>query len=381
LIPNSKLAGTGTTIFSVMSKMAEEHDAINLSQGFPDFEGPEALRERVAWHMEQGHNQYAPLAGVTDLLEQISVKVRDLYGYQADPGTQIVVTPGATEAIYCAVTAVVHPGDEVIIFDPAYDTYEPCVRLNGGVARRIPLKPPGFGIDWGRVRDSVNERTRLIMLNTPHNPTGAIWDESDIEALREVVAGRDIFLMSDEVYEHIIFDGKPHLSMLRYPDLAERAFSISSFGKTYHVTGWRVGYCVASPALMKEFMRIHQFINFSAQTPMQYAIADFMRDNPGFRNRLGEFYQSKRDLFCRLLEDSRFQLTPAKGTYFQLVDYSRISEEPDTDFAARLTRDHGVAAIPISVFYESPPEQRVIRFCFAKNKETLHRAARRLRSV
>jgi methionine aminotransferase len=331
--------------------------------------------------MEQGHNQYAPLAGVEGLLEQISLKVQDLYGYRADPGTQIVVTPGATEAIYCAVTAVVHPGDEVIIFDPAYDTYEPCVRLNGGVARRIPLQPPGFGVDWDRVRDCVNERTRLIMLNTPHNPTGAVWNESDIEALREVIADRDVFLVSDEVYEHITFDGKPHLSMLRYPDLAERAFSISSFGKTYHVTGWRVGYCVASPGLMKEFMRIHQFINFSAQTPMQHAIADFMQECPEFPRELGNFYQHKRDLFCGLLERSRFQLVPAEGTYFQLADYSGISEEPDTEFAARLTREHGVAAIPVSVFCENPTYQKIVRFCFAKSEETLRQATRRLCTV
>ena len=381
MIRHSKLAGTGTTIFSVMSKMAEDHGAINLSQGFPNFEGPEVLRERVTWHMEQGRNQYAPLAGVEGLLEQISLKVQDLYGCRADPGTQIVVTPGATEAIYCAVTAVVHPGDEVIIFDPAYDTYEPCVRLNGGVARRIPLKPPGFGVDWDRVRDCVNERTRLIMLNTPHNPTGAVWDASDIEALREVIADRDVFLVSDEVYEHITFDGKPHLSMLRYPDLAERAFSISSFGKTYHVTGWRVGYCVAPPALMKEFMRIHQFINFSAQTPMQYAIADFMQECPGFHRELGGFYQQKRDLFCGLLENSRFQLIPAEGTYFQLADYSGISKEPDTEFAARLTREHGVAAIPVSVFCENSTRQQIVRFCFAKNEETLRQATRRLCTV
>jgi methionine aminotransferase len=381
LIRHSKLAGTGTTIFSVMSKMAEDHGAINLSQGFPDFEGPEVLRERVTWHMEQGHNQYAPLAGVEGLLEQISLKVQDLYGYRADPGTQIVVTPGATEAIYCAVTAVVHPGDEVIIFDPAYDTYEPCVRLNGGVARRIPLQPPGFGVDWDRVRDCVNERTRLIMLNTPHNPTGAVWNESDIEALREVIADRDVFLVSDEVYEHITFDGKPHLSMLRYPDLAERAFSISSFGKTYHVTGWRVGYCVASPGLMKEFMRIHQFINFSAQTPMQHAIADFMQECPECPRELGNIYQHTRDLFCGLLERSRFQLIPAEGTYFQLADYSGISEEPDTEFAARLTREHGVAAIPVSVFCENPTYQKIVRFCFAKSEETLRQATRRLCTV
>jgi methionine aminotransferase len=380
-MPDSKLSGTGTSIFTVMSKMAHDHGAINLSQGFPDFDGPQALRDRVSYHINHGHNQYAPVTGVPELREQIAAKVLDLYGCRIDPDMQVTVTPGATEAIYCAVTATIHPGDEVIVFDPAYDTYDPCVTLNGGITRHIPLSYPDFSIDWQRVADTINERTRLIMLNTPHNPSGAMWTEEDIQALRELIAGRDILLISDEVYEHISFDGREHLSLLRYPDLAERAFVISSFGKTYHVTGWRVGYCVAAAELMARFLRIHQFINFSTQTPMQYAIADFLRDCPQHHRELGAFYQQKRDLFDGLLEPTGFRLKRSAGTYFQLADYSAISDMVDTEFANYLTREHQVAVIPISVFYQEPPEQRVIRFCFAKDNATLREAAERLLGV
>jgi methionine aminotransferase len=380
-MPNSKLPGAGTTIFTVMSKMAHEHGAINLSQGFPDFDGPQALRDRVSYHINHGHNQYAPLAGVPELREQIAAKVLDLYGCRIDADSQVTVTPGATEAIYCAVTATIHPGDEVIVFDPAYDTYDPCVALNGGIARHIPLSYPDFSIDWQRVGEAINERTRLIMLNTPHNPSGATWTGQDIETLRKMIAGRDILLISDEVYEHITFDGREHLSLLRYPDLAKRAFVISSFGKTYHATGWRVGYCIAAAELMERFQRIHQFINFSTQTPMQYAIADFLRDCPQHHRELGAFYQQKRDLFCQLLEPTGFNLKPSGGTYFQLADYSAISDMADTDFANWLTREHKVAVIPISVFYREPPDQRVIRFCFAKDDDTLHEAADRLSRI
>jgi len=371
----NKLPGKGTTIFTVMSKMAQEHGAINLSQGFPDFDGPPELRKRVAYHMGKSHNQYAPLAGVAELREQIAGKVLDLYGRKINPDTEVVVTPGATEAIFCAITAVVHPGDEVIVFDPAYDTYEPGVTLNGGVTKHITLHYPDFTIDWQQVRDSITDRTRLIILNTPHNPTGSMWSEQDIQELRATVADRNIFLISDEVYEHICFDGKQHQGLLRYPDLADRTFVTSSFGKTYHVTGWRIGYCIAPPPLMKEFLRIHQFINFSTNTPMQYAIADFLRDNPQHHNELGSFYQQKRDLFCDLLAPSRLSLIPSAGTYFQLADFSAISDEPDTEFTARLTREHKVAAIPVSVFYQQAPDQQVVRFCFAKHDDTLREAA------
>jgi len=377
----SKLPGIGTTIFTIMSKMAQDEGAINLSQGFPDFDGPQALRERVAYHMDHGHNQYAPLTGIPELREQIAAKVLALYGCNIDPDSEVCVTPGATEALYCAVTAVVHPGDEVIVFDPAYDCYAPSVRLNGGVTRHIALKYPDFSIDWQQVRDTITDRTRLIILNTPHNPTGTVWGEQDIQQLREVIADRDIYLLSDEVYEHILFDGKPHQSLLRYPDLAARTFAVSSFGKTYHATGWRVGYCVAPRPLMDEFLRIHQFVNFSTNSPMQYAIADFLRDCPQHHLELGAFYQEKRDLFITLMSTSKFSMVPSSGTYFQLADYSAISDEPDTEFAARLTREHKVAVIPISVFYKDAPRQNVVRFCFAKHDDTLKEAAEKLDQI
>jgi methionine aminotransferase len=377
----NKLPGKGTTIFTIMSKMAQEEGAINLSQGFPDFDGPRALRERVAYHMDHGHNQYAPLAGVPELREQIAAKVQDLYQYTIDPDREVTVTPGATEAIYCAVTAVVHPGDEVIIFDPAYDTYEPSVTLNGGITRHIALRYPDYAIDWQQVRDTINDRTCLIIINTPHNPTGTLWGEEDIQQLREVISGRDIYILSDEVYEHICFDNRPHLSLLRYPDLAARTFAVSSFGKTYHATGWRVGYCIAPTKLMDEFLRIHQFINFSTNTPLQYAIADFLRDCPGHHRELSAFYQPKRDLFLKLMSSSKFSMVPSGGTYFQLADYSAISDELDTEFATRLTRDHKVAVIPVSVFYKEVPNQHVVRFCFAKHDDTLQQAAEKLLGV
>jgi len=377
----SKLPGIGTTIFTIMSKMAQDEGAINLSQGFPDFDGPQALRERVAYHMDHGHNQYAPLTGIPELREQIAAKVLALYGCNIDPDSEVCVTPGATEALYCAVTAVVHPGDEVIVFDPAYDCYAPSVRLNGGVTRHIALKYPDFSIDWQQVRDTITDRTRLIILNTPHNPTGTVWGEQDIQQLREVIADRDIYLLSDEVYEHILFDGKPHQSLLRYPDLAARTFAVSSFGKTYHATGWRVGYCVAPRPLMDEFLRIHQFVNFSTNSPMQYAIADFLRDCPQHHLELGAFYQEKRDLFITLMSTAKFSMVPSSGTYFQLADYSAISDEPDTEFAARLTREHKVAVIPISVFYKDAPRQNVVRFCFAKHDDTLKEAAEKLDQI
>lgn len=376
-----KLPGFGTTIFAVMSQLAAENGAINLAQGFPDFDGPQELRDLVSHHLNHGHNQYAPLAGVPELREQVARKVETLYRHDVDPQHDITVTPGATEAIFCALSAIVHPGDEVIILDPSYDSYAPGVLLNGGVPRRIPLRGTNFAVDWDRVADAVNPRTRALMINSPHNPTGSCFGEEDIEALRSVVRKHDLLLISDEVYEHIVFDGRSHLSLLRYPELAERAFVISSFGKTYHVTGWRIGYCIAPAELTQAFRRVHQFINFSTNAPLSFALADFMKRRPEFANELGDFYQRKRDLFCRLLEDSRFGLEPAVGTYFQTADYSRISEAPDTEFARELTISQGVAAIPISVFYEAPPKARVVRFCFAKEDDTLREAAARLRAL
>jgi len=374
----SKLPNAGTTIFTVMSKMALDEGAINLAQGFPDFDGPAALRERVCWHMNHGHNQYSPLAGVPELREQIAAKVLALYSRHVDPTREITVTPGATEALYCAITAVVHPGDEVIVFDPAYDTYEPAVTLNGGHCRHIPMAYPDFRIDWQQVRDTVNARTRLIILNTPHNPSGSCLSEADFAELREIVRERDIYILSDEVYEHIVFDQQPHLSLLSCEELAARSFVVFSFGKTYHATGWRVGYCVAPAKLMTEFLKIHQFINFSTNAPMQYGLADFMRDDPVFCRELSGFYQQKRDYFIQLMAGSRFVMQPAAGSFFQLADYSAISDESDSEFAIRLTRETKVAVIPVSVFYQQPPAQQVVRFCFAKNEKTLSQAAERL---
>ncbi len=375
---SSKLPAAGTTIFTVMSKLAQDEGAINLAQGFPDFDGPAALRERVYWHMNHGHNQYSPLAGVPELREQIASKVLELYGRNADPVTEITVTPGATEALFCAISAVVHPGDEVIVFDPAYDTYDPAVTLNGGICRHIPMGYPGFRIDWQQVRDTVNDRTRLIILNTPHNPTGVCLQPEDFAELAGIVRDRNICLLSDEVYEHIVFDQQPHRSLLSCAELVDRSFVVFSFGKTYHATGWRVGYCVAAPALMKEFLKIHQFINFSTQAPMQYALADYLQEDPGFCRELPAFYQQKRDYFVAAMAVSRFRMQPAAGSFFQLADYSAISDEPDTEFSIRLTREAKVAVIPVSVFYQTPPAQRVIRFCFAKNEATLSQAAERL---
>ena len=377
----SKFPGAGTTIFTVMSKMASDFGAINLSQGFPDFDGPPELMERLNWHVNHGHNQYAPLAGVPALKKQIARKVQDLYGADVATDGEVTVTPGATEALYCAITASVHPGDEVIVFDPAYDTYAPCVSLNGGTARHIPMSFPDFAIDWQRVGETINDRTRLIILNSPHNPSGSVWAEEDIRELRRVIEGKNILLVSDEVYEHITFDRREHLSLMRYPDLAERAFCISSFGKTLHVTGWRIGYCVAPAALMREFLKIHQFINFSTNTPMQYALADYLGEHPSKHLELSGFYIKKRNLFNKLLRKTRFDFIPSQGTYFQLADYSALSDEPDTRFAERLTKEHKVAVIPVSVFYQEPPDQRIVRFCFAKHDETLKKAARRLASI
>lgn len=378
---NSKLPQVGTTIFTVMSKMAQQHGAINLAQGFPDFDGPKALRDRVSHHMANGHNQYAPLAGVPELCEQIAANIHDLYGREIDPGRELTITPGATEGIYCAITAVVNPGDEVIVFDPAYDSYSPIVKLNGGVTRHIQTMYPDFTIDWDEVRHAVNSKTRLIILNTPHNPSGTTWSQSDIDQLRKLVAGTKLHILSDEVYEHMVFDGRKHLSLLRFPDLAERCFAVYSFGKTYHATGWRMGYCVAPRPMMEEFLRLHQFINFSTNTPMQYGLADFLRDCPEHHLSLHDFYQQKRDLFCELISNSRFKFKPCAGTFFQTADYSEISDEADTEFAVRMTQEHKVAVIPVSVFYQRPPDQRVVRFCFAKNNETIREAAQRLVSL
>lgn len=372
--PSSKLPAHGTTIFTVMSKLASDCNAINLSQGFPDFDAPAALLERVEYHLRDGRNQYAPMAGVPELREQIALKSARMYGRTIDAESEVTVTSGATVALFSAIAAFVHPGDEVIVFDPAYDSYDPAIRLAGGHPVHIPLIAPDFHVDWDRVAGAINGKTRMIVLNTPHNPTGAVLDEQDMQILAKLVATTDIVLLGDEVYEHIIFDGREHQSLLRHPELAARSLVVSSFGKTFHMTGWKIGYCVAPAALMTEFRRVYQFIQFCVATPMQYALADFLATDAAHYRELPAFYERKRDEFCRLLDGSRFKLTPSPGTYFQLVDYSRISQEPDTDFARRLTIESGVAGIPVSVFCESPPTRHLLRFCFAKDSNTLERA-------
>ncbi len=377
----SKLPGVETTIFTVMSELAQEHGALNLSQGFPDFDGPPQLLERVQHYLTHGFNQYAPMMGVPALREAVAAKVSALYGLTADPDAEVTITSGATEALFCAIAAVVSPGDEVIVFDPAYDSYEPVVTLQGGITRHVPLHPPDYRVDWDQVADLLSERTRLIITNTPHNPTGTVWQAGDVDALAQVVADRRMFVLADEVYEHIIFDGQEHQSLCRYPELYARAFVVSSFGKTYHTTGWKIGYCVAPPALTAEFRRIHQFVTFTSNTPVQLGLADFLSAHPEHHLTLGNFYQPKRDLFCQLLEGSGFRAVPSAGTYFQLLDYSAFSDENDMDLAMRLTRESRIASIPVSVFYAQPPDHRMLRFCFAKDDATLRRGAEILCSL
>jgi methionine aminotransferase len=372
---HSKLADVGTTIFTVMSRLAAEHGAINLSQGFPDFPAPAGLLDRVAHHLRAGHNQYAPMGGLPALQQQIARKTLALYGREVDPDTEVTVTSGATEALFCAIEALVHPGDEVLCLDPAYDSYDPAIRLAGGRAVHVPLCAPAFSVDWERVRSAITPRTRLLILNSPHNPTGAVLSADDIVALTDLVRDTRLLLLSDEVYEHIIFDGRRHESLLRYPELADRSLVVSSFGKTYHATGWKIGYCVGPAALTREFRRVHQFVQFCVVTPMQWALADFLESDPGHYLELPAFYQARRDKFCALLKASRFCFTPSAGTYFQLLDYGRITAEADVDYARRLTREAGVACIPVSVFYASPPGTPLLRFCFAKDPATLERAA------
>lgn len=375
--PVSKLPDVGTTIFTVMSALASEQGALNLSQGFPDFDGPEALLQAVNAHMRNGQNQYPPMAGVAALREAIAAKVTDLYGLACDADTEITVTAGATEALFCAIAAVVHAGDEVIVLDPAYDSYDPVIRLQGAVPVHVPLLAPSYRIDWDRIEAAITANTRLLILNSPHNPTGMVMDENDIAALSALCAKYDIYLIGDEVYEHMVFDRARHLSLCGYAELYARSFVISSFGKTYHVTGWKVGYCVAPPALTTEFRRVHQYVTFTVNTPVQLGIADFLQQHPQHHQQLPAFYQAKRDLFCELLQDSRFTVVPSQGTYFQLLGYDAISAESDASLARRWTCEQGIASIPISVFYQNPEAcgHRALRFCFAKDDDTLGKAA------
>lgn len=370
----SKLPDVGTTIFTVMSQLAAEHNAINLSQGFPDFDTHPDLIELVNQAMRQGMNQYAPMQGLPGLRQQIASKVESIYGVAIDPDIDLTVTSGATEALYAAITAVVHPGDEVIIIEPAFDSYAPAIALNQGVPVYLPMTFPGYAIDWQALERAITPRTRMVIINSPHNPTGTALTPEDIAALHQIVNRHDIFILSDEVYEHIIFDGQRHESMLRYADLAQRSFVISSFGKTYHTTGWKIGYCIAPAELSGEFRKVHQFLTFASNTPIQHAYIDFMQRRELYLE-LPDFYQLKRDLFLSLMQPSRFKPLPCAGTYFQMMDYSAISDESDLDFARRLTTEYGVAAIPPSVFYHDRQDHKVLRFCFAKQDQTLEQAA------
>ena len=376
----SKLPDLGINIFTTMTRLALDHKAINLSQGFPDFEVSPRLVELVAKYMRDGANQYAPMQGAELLRVRISEKVKDLYQASYDPGTEITITSGATESLFAAIATVVRPGDEVIVVEPAYDCYVPAIQLSGGIPVFLQLKFPGYAIDWNEFADALTPRTRLIILNSPHNPTGSALSDEDIAALTEIVTRSEAWLVSDEVYEHIVFDGQPHRSLTRYPQLAQRSFVISSFGKTYHTTGWKVGYCLAPEPLTREFRKIHQYLTFSTNTPVQLAYAEFMQDKDVYSN-LPAFYQERRDFFVNLIRPSRFKALPCRGTYFQMLDYSEITDEPDSQFAQRLTAEHGVAAIPPSVFYHAKDDHKVLRFCFAKKDDTLVQAAERLNCI
>ncbi len=378
---HSKLPNVGTTIFTVMSKMAQDHGAINLSQGFPDFEPDQRLLDRVTWHLAHGKNQYPPMTGVPELRQAIADKFHVESGVEVDPDTEITITSGATEALLCAIHAVVGPGDEVIVFDPAYDSYEPAVELAGGRTIHIPLILPDYRIDWGALGDALSKRTRLVIINSPHNPTATTLETGDLDRLAEAIRPYDCRVLSDEVYEHIVFDGRAHHGVVTHPELREKSFAVFSFGKTYHATGWKIGYCVAPPELTTEFRKIHQFNVFTTVTPMQWALADFVREAPENYRGLSAFYQEKRDFFREQMADSRFRFLPSAGTYFQLADYSEISDLPDMDFAEWITSEKGVAVIPLSPFYQDPPDTRIVRFCFAKNNDTLARAADILREL
>ncbi len=375
----TKLAKVGTSIFTVMSQLAASHNAVNLGQGFPDFDGPQALRDALTEAMNSGKNQYAPATGWPALRQQIARKCETLYRCRVDADTEVTVTSGATEALFAAIAAVVRIGDEVIVLDPCYDSYEPAIELNGGVAVHVALDGQDFSVDWQRVRDAITPRTRMIIVNTPHNPSGAVFAAADLDTLAEITRDTDIVILSDEVYEHIVFDGALHQSVLRHAELAARSFVVSSFGKTYHCTGWKVGYCVAPQILSTEFRKVHQYLTFCTFTPAQVALAQILEKMPEHHLELPAFYQARRDFFRELLAPTKFRLLPVAGAYFQLVDYSALSDKDDFSFCEWLVAHAGVAAIPISAFYESsPPQMRLIRFCFAKSDEILRAGADRL---
>ncbi|MCZ4222422.1 methionine aminotransferase [Pedobacter rhodius] len=376
----SKLPGIGTTIFSVMSKLAAEHNAINLSQGFPDYPCDPKLTELVSKAMKDGFNQYAPMPGNPFLKETIAEKVEKLYRVKYNPDTEITITAGGTQAIFTALAAIINPGDEVIIFEPAYDCYAPTIKLLGGQVKTYELAPPNYDIDWDMVKKLFTSNTRMIILNSPQNPTGSILSEEDMKLLIKLVSGTDILILSDEVYEHLVYDEQKHTSVMLFPELKKRSFVIASFGKLLHATGWKLGYCLAPEPLTKEFRKVHQFNVFSVNSPMQQAIADYIKE-PGNYSGIATFFEKKRDFFRGLLAESRFELLPCKGSYFQCASYSKISDEKDTDFSIRLIKEFGVATIPVSAFYQKATDHKIIRFCFAKENLTLESAAKKLKNV
>jgi methionine aminotransferase len=375
---HSKLPNVGTTIFTVMSALANEYKAINLSQGFPDFEIDPVLIDLVNNAMKNGFNQYAPMPGYMPLREEIAKKTAYSYGITLNPDTEITITSGGTEAIFDAVQAIVKPDDEVIVFDPAYDCYVPAIELAGGKVVSIPLMPPDFAPDWEKVESLISEKTVVIMLNTPHNPTGAVLKQADMQKLIEIIRNKNIYIISDEVYEHLIFDNQIHHSVLRYPELREKSFAVYSFGKTFHATGWKIGYCIAPPELTQEFRKVHQFVTFASPTPLQVAYTEYLKNSDHYTG-ISDFYQQKRDMFRNLIEQhTKFKLLPCEGSYFQLASYKDISDKPDTEFAIELTKNIGVATIPVSVFYQNKQQDKLLRFCFAKKEETLQHAVERL---
>ena len=380
MIIQSKLPDVGTTIFTVMSGLANQYNAINLGQGFPDYQMSEELMNKVNEVMHKGWNQYVPMQGYMPLRESIAEKAEYLYGTKINPDSGITITPGGTYAIYTALTTILQPGDEVIVFEPAYDSYIPNIEINGARPVLIDLKFPDYRIDWDVVKRSITSRTKAILINSPHNPTGAVLGEDDIKELRNIVRGTNIFIVSDEVYEHLIFDDIPHQSILRYPDLFERSFVCFSFGKTYNCTGWKLGYCIAPAELMKEFRKVHQFNCFCCHTPSQVALAEFLKNKEAYLSLSG-FMQEKRDYFIKLMANTRFTMLDSKGSYFICAKYNRISDEKDSDFAIRITKEYGVSVIPVSVFYKNQTDNNVIRFCFCKKEETLEKAVAGLRKI
>ncbi len=371
---NSKLPHIGTTIFTVMSGLAKEYNAINLSQGFPDFGCSPKLLELAQKNLMAGFNQYAPMTGAQPLRETISELLQNCYGATYHPETEITITAGATQGIYTSIAAFIHKGDEVIVFEPAYDCYIPAIEVHGGIVKPIALEYPNFTINWNTVKNTITDKTRMIIINSPHNPSGTTLLESDLLELQKIVAGTNIMVISDEVYEHMVFDGKPHQSVARFKSLAAQSIIVSSFGKTIHATGWKIGYVAAPKELMIEFRKVHQFLVFCVNHPFQLALADFLKDESTYKG-LHQFYQSKRDYFRDLISSSRFEIEPCTGTYFQLLNYKNITDEKDTDFAIRLTKEKGLASIPLSVFYSNQQQQQLLRFCFAKKEETLEKAA------